>query len=201
MKNLYLLLILFGLLSSCEKDNPLSIVYPKEYLPAYPGSWWLYSNGEQVTVQPEYVAHSYQASVNSPKYTDEKMVPCINGNYLYEYSITQYSTTYPLKTLLQEKPGAAWKVSEVNGEIIYRQTIAKLDSIRIYTPSFGIQTDSLYKDVLVVVEYSDTLTAKKWNLKEYYAKNVGLIRVDVNDPFYSKDSVTQKVIINHFINN
>jgi hypothetical protein len=101
---------------------------------------------------------------------------------------------------LQDKPGKAWIVNEVNGEIIYRQTIALLDSIYIYEPSFGIQTDSLYKDVLVVVEYSDTLTAKKWNLKEYYAKNVGLIRVDVNDPFYSKDSVTQKVIIGYHIN-
>jgi hypothetical protein len=200
MRKVYLILMLIGLLSSCGKDNPLTIVYPKEYLPAYPGSYWDYSNGERVTVQPEYVAHNYQASINSPDYTEEKMVPCINGDYLYEYSITQFSTTYPLKTLLQDKPGKAWIVNEVNGEIIYRQTIALLDSIYIYEPSFGIQTDSLYKDVLVVVEYSDTLTAKKWNLKEYYAKNVGLIRVDVNDPFYSKDSVTQKVIIGYHIN-
>jgi hypothetical protein len=100
MRKVYLILMLIGLLSSCGKDNPLTIVYPKEYLPAYPGSYWDYSNGERVTVQPEYVAHNYQASINSPDYTEEKMVPCINGDYLYEYSITQFSTTYPLKNIV-----------------------------------------------------------------------------------------------------
>jgi len=202
MKKLGLFIVFFGLLTSCTKEDALTIVYPKEYLPAYPGSWWVYSNGERVTVQPEYVAHSYQPSINSNDYTSEKLVPCIDGNYLYEYSITQYSTLYPIKKLLEESVSQKpWIVNEVNGEIIYRQTIKKLDSMYIYKPSFGTPVvDTLFKSVLVVVEFSDTLTAAKWNTKEYYAKNVGLICTEINNPFDTLNPVIQKVIIDYYIN-
>ena len=83
MKEILFIFAAIILLTSCKKDDALTVVYPKEYLPAYPGSWWEYSNGEVSKVHKEYVVHSYEASINSPAMTGEKLVPYIDHEYLY----------------------------------------------------------------------------------------------------------------------
>ncbi|HBX83058.1 MAG: hypothetical protein A2W97_14605 [Bacteroidetes bacterium GWE2_40_63] len=202
MKNYLIALVFIGFLASCGEESELSVVYPKEYFPAYPGSWWFYSNGERTSVLPDYVAHSYQSSINSNEYTDEKLVPCINGQYLYEYKITQHSTRFPVKQLLSESTGVPWVVDTVNGEAIKRQTIGKLDSIFVFIPSVSADADSAkYYNVLVVVEFTDSMTYAKWNLKEYYAKDVGLICTEVNNPYDTLGAIVQKTLIHYFINN
>lgn len=199
------------MLVSCKKDAPLDIVLPKAYLPAYPGSIWYYSNGDVSKVHTEYVAHSYQAGITSPGNTSPKLVPYIDHEYLYEYGITQNSMTYPLKTLLSETLKKPWVVDIVGEDEIYRETLAKLDSINIAFDLPIHLTDTIihegefhpyttYKDVLVVVEFLGSLDNTKWNKKEYYAKNVGLIQVEINNPYDTLVPVIQKKLVEYNIN-
>ena len=203
MNRILIVIITLLVFSSCKDDDPLTIVLPKDYLPAYPGSYWEYTNGERVTVHPYYVAHSYEDKMNSTKSTTEKLVPQIGNQYLYEYSITQNSTLFPLKQLLSEKVSSSWVVNDINNQKLYRKTIGKIDSMLIKIPADNVALDStMYYDILIVVEYTDSLGAAKWNTKEYYSKNVGLIRVEVNNPYDELDPVVQKQIIGlPYINN
>jgi hypothetical protein len=195
MKNLWFLLLASGLFFSCSDDNDLSIMYPNDFLPAYPGSWWSYSNGDRSTVYPEYVSHNYEPSINSPESTSDMLVPYLDGEYLYEYKITQMSTEYPVKKLLDTTVVTEWAVNFVNGETIYRKTTAVLDS-------FYLAKDStLFKDVVTVVEFQESMGVTKWNTKEYYARDIGLIRIDVNNPLDTLSAIIQKEIVDYNINN
>ncbi len=200
MKNVILFLAVI-LIASCSKDDVLTVVSPKEYFPAYPGSWWEYSNGEVSKVHPEYVAHSYQPSINSPENSGKKLVPYIDGKYLYGYEITQNSTKYPLKQLLSVEVGKPWEVNETSNQKVFRKTTQSKDSIFLKFPSDYNASDSvLYYDILVVVEYLESFDADKWNIKEYYSKNTGLIRREINNPYDTVAAIVEKQLINYFIN-
>jgi hypothetical protein len=211
MRNLLILVGVLIVTVSCKKDEPLAVVFPKDYLPAYPGSIWYYSNGDVSKVHTEYMAHSYQAGITSPGSTSPKLVPYIDHEYLYEYGITQNSMTYPLKTLLSETDKKPWVVDIVEEVEIYREMLAKLDSINVTfdlpihitdtTIHEGeIHAYTTYKDILVVVEYLGTLDKTKWNKKEYYAKNIGLIQVEINNPYDTLVPIIQKKLVNYNIN-
>lgn len=197
-KTLSFLLILS--FASCKKNTEIEYVYPKAYLPAYPGSYWDYTNGERVLTSKEYVEHQYEESINSNQKTPKKYVPQYMGQYLYEYDVTQNSTTYPLKKLLDEEVGKSWEVNKINNQKIFRKIIEKKAEMRIPFPPFNKPIDSLIKDILVVVEYIDTLGEERWNSREYYAKNIGLIRIDINNPFDENPPVVQKQIQGYHIN-
>jgi len=203
MKNILIALFVLFALVSCDEESQISVVYPKDYLPAYPGSYWNYSNGERSMVHTSYVTHSYQSTLNSAANTSEKMVPFMDQKYLYEYSISQNSTAYPLKKLLTETvTSSAWKVNEnVSGQTIYRKTIAALDSLYINFNYNGSKIDTFYTNVVVVVEFSSKQDADNWYLKEYYAKNVGLVQTEVNNPYDTLPSIIQKQLISFDIKN
>ncbi|MBI9069103.1 MAG: hypothetical protein JEZ09_17530 [Salinivirgaceae bacterium] len=198
MKKTLIPILLILMLFSCNKEDELAIVSPKEYLPAYPGSYWTYTNGERIMVNTEYITHSYQLGVSSSEMSEEKRVPCYNGKALYEYSIEQYSSVYPLKKLLIEKGAEPWIVDKLNGEYIKRQLIKTEDSIPIVP--IGVLDTTWYPNVLVVVEFIDSLTVDRWNYKEYYAKNIGLIKSEINNPFDTLPPIVEKELIYSHIN-
>lgn len=200
-KLIYLLLIIVIGFMACEDDEDPTFEYPNSYLPAYPGSLWDYTNGERVLTLPSYELHSYETSINSTENSTEKYVPVYNEQYLYGYSVYQNSTVYPLKKLLEETAGSAWQVSEVNNSPVMRQVIEKLDTLIIPFPPYTNPVDSIFTDVIVVVEFIDSLGVERWNTKEYYADSVGLIQVEVNNPFDTTEAaVLQKQIQAYYIN-
>lgn len=194
MKKLILFFTATLLILSCSDETDLKIVYPRSYLPAFPGSWWTYTNGERSLVDPNYQPNSFQTEINSTVWSDEKLVPYIDGAYLYEYSITQMSTEFPLKKLLAESVTAEWVVNHINGEDVLRKSIAKLDTFYLAHDS------SLYKKVVVVIEYQESLGVNAWNTKEYYADSVGLIRQEINNPYDTLSSIIRKELKTYYIN-
>ena len=185
------------LLASCKKQEDPDTKLPGAYLPAYPGSYWDYSDGTRSRVEPQYELHSYRESPNSTNKTASVYVPVLDGQYLYEYSVYQSSPVYPLKQLLSTTVNQTWVV-EMNNNIPVNRYSAFLDSLVVAYPG----KDSVFKKVFTVVEYvaKDTLDENDWNRKEYYANNVGLIRVDINDPYDTLPPVIQKEIRSYFIN-
>jgi len=201
LKNAIVVIIIGFAFASCDPEADPEFIYPKEYLPAYPGSYWDYTNGERILTSPSYVGHSYEASIGSIENTGKVYVPMYNDEYLYEYTITQNSTQYPTMKLLEEKVGNAWTIREINGEAIKRQMVSAPDSLIIPFPPYSNSVDSVFKNILVVVEFIDSLGVERWNLKEYYAKDVGLIRVEANNPLDTLSEIVIKEIQAYKISN
>lgn len=177
--------------AACGDGSDPKYIAPEAYLPAYPGSYWDYTDGTRVRATA-YELHSYRPSTTSTDYTDECYVPVWDGHYLYKYSIYQPSPLYPKKELLRAKGSAVWIVDENNGDKLKRSEVL-IDSLAV--------GDSLYKSVYRVTEFLESLDdTDHWNIREYYAKNVGLVKVEVNNPYDSLACVVQKELRNYFIN-
>ncbi len=186
-------------LSACDNGSDARYIEPNEYLPAYPGSYWDYSDGTRVRAT-NYELHNYRLSTSSSKYSEECYVPIWDGKYLYKYSIYQASPLYPMKELLRAKGSAEWIVDESNGAKLKRSE-AFIDSMYIRIPVDSTFKDSLFKEVYQITEYQENMdNTTHWNTREYYAKNVGLIKVEVNNPNDTLSAVVQKEIRAYFIN-
>lgn len=189
-----------AVMASCEKGNDAKYFEPDVYLPAYPGSYWDYTDGTRVRAT-NYELHSYRLSTSSSKRSEECYVPVWDGKYLYKYSIYQSSPLYPMKELLKPKGSSSpWVVDENNGVRLKRSEV-HLDSMFIRMPADSVSfKDSVFKDVYRVTEFLETYDdVNYWNLREYYAKNVGLIKVEVNSP-NDTNYIVQKEIRAYHIN-
>lgn len=198
MRNLLLIGFFLFLFSSCLPDEEFEILYPKDYFPAYPASYWTYNNGTTVKVDPGYYLYSYEDSIDSNHKTDEIYVPRIDEQYVYEYGITQNSTRVPLKKILDESVSSPWIVDYWNGKPVYRQTIATNNAVAIFDTIYNI--DTTYSDVLTVIEFAEELTDSVWFRKEYYARYVGLIRVEINNYQDTLNPIVSYDIVDYFIN-
>ena len=198
--NILMFLVISVLAFSCKKEEDPPFIYPKSYFPAYPGSYWIYTNGETKTVDPDYYLHSYQQGVVSPSFSENAYVPKIGQQYVYEYSITQNSTTYPLKKLLSEKLNDSWVVNDWNGDEIKRKVVAVGDTISIRQYPYTSDSVTVYSPVIEVIEYSSKNGEKAWFSKEYYANKIGLIRKDINISHDTINSVVDFELVKDSIN-
>ena len=269
----FIIVFVLAFLVSCTEEIEPETVLPEKYFPVYPGSWWLYSNGETKITDPGYVLHSYENDIVSPYETEEAFVPYWDGHYVYGYSITQNSPEFPLKKLLNETINKTWVVGRFEGHDIIRKTISKDISVNIviypyndpstcvteyfdetvtieldtpymelvqvsncsgndycdtvfvtnttgvvdtlfyewqlFTTYDTIITHSLttcdslrtYDSVIVVQEYIEALGSDNcWFTKEYYAKNVGLIKREIGSCADSSATLTDFELIRYFIN-
>ena len=97
-----------------------------------------------------------------------------------------------MKELLRAKGSAVWIVDENNGDKLKRSEVA-IDSL--------VVGDSVYKNIYCVTEFIESLdNVDHWNTREYYAKNIGLVKVEVNNPHDTLGCVVQKELRSYFIN-
>lgn len=184
-------IILAVLFTACDKGSDPEYIRPDVYLPAYPGSYWDYSDGSRIRAT-NYELHSYRTSTQSTQYSNESYVPIWDGKYLYKYSIYQPSPLYPMKQLLKASGTSTWIVDENNGVKVKRSE-QHIDSLMV--------DNKLFTDIYQVTEFLETLdNTDNWNIREYYAKNVGLIKVEVNNPTDKQNSIVLKEIREYFIN-
>lgn len=188
-------MILVGV--SCEnneKGNPDSPIYdtirPLDYFPAFPGSFWIYSNSDTLKVANNYEKYIYNSSEYDelPDY-DTLVLPklILNGIYnpndtfafVYKYSLSKSSKSsyrdYALKVILSETEGTRFYITSAwDGHCNTVITVKKDTSI--------IVQGKQYDKVIMTMQYDDYWTNQGVSrnkcayLKEYYAKGVGLIK-------------------------
>lgn len=178
-------IIFFALLLSGCKETEVDYIFPKDYLPAYPESYWVYSDGTTTKVSPSYHKHKYYEELEGTATTDEVYVPIMNGQYVYEYEITQNNNRIPLKQMLSEVNGDDWRVDYWQDGEIRRKVIDKDVTISlsqpVVTPESTSDGQQTFDSVIIVIEYYKSGdVASPWLTKEYYAPFIGLIRQDVN---------------------
>ncbi len=192
-----LIAVLIGF-SSCEKsDNPapdniisMDTIKPLEYFPAFPGSFWVYNNNDTLKVAG-YEKFKFSSSdyASVPTY-DSLILPklILNGiynpgdsvAYVKEYSISKSSNSNyrdpAFYGLLSTIKGAEFTIgASIQGHKITGKTIKDDTTIVI-----GSIT---YQNVIVTIIFDYAWINQTGNppetcafVKEYYAKNVGLIR-------------------------
>lgn len=200
----------FNWKSQIETEEPLS------YFPAYPGSYWVYDNNETLRVADQYELYVFNTNgyTAEPKYDTLKLPkllknvffnPLDNETYVKGYSLSKSNTANykdpSFKFILhttEDKEfsiGAAIQDRKITGKTIKTDT-----SIYI--------GNTFYQDVIVTVQF-DYACVNHTNgspeecatLREYYAKDVGLIKRELKNYNTNNQFVTDFELNSYFINN
>ncbi len=169
-----------GNFRGCDTIKPLS------YLPAYPGSYWIYSNGDTIKTSDSYELHTlyekaWITSEEPPYYPVEECVeketayfPIYDNKILKgykQYSIVNSPTSYcETLLLLCESLGAGWTINYTTHDRS-SMLITKKDT------TIALPNNVVYNNV-IVAEYNYTINSSPIIKKEYYyAKDIGLIQL------------------------
>ncbi len=194
MKKLICVITILLLIACEETEYP--VIYPERYFPAYPESFWVYSNGKTLKVDPGYHKHQYYPEIGSVKTTDFVLVPRIENQYVYKYSITQNNPQVPLRTFLKEGSPTSWIVDTWFGENVYR----KIEKFNTLDTLYFDNQQTIIDSVITVVEYIGQENENRWIYRESFAPNIGLIRREINIGYDSVIPHTEMVLMRYFIN-
>ena len=200
------------LVASCsppEDDPPppppavsYDTVFPQSYLPAFPGSYWKYTdmNGQvsSIGTGPDYIKDAYSESM-SGFVSDTCYVPVYVGIPLWGYNLNagpiSHAGSITISALLSESTpiGHPWQIVGHAGNAISRKVIARDTSI-----SFSGQT---YYPTIVVEEFYSQGPPQPWRInRRFYTQNIGMVREETYT-HTSYDSLTNvKLLTEYFIN-
>ncbi len=184
----------------------LDTIPPYEYLPVYPGSYWVYSNGDTIRTNPEYIKSAVffkhspplvydQGHGNNYFPNDSVYLPIWDGIPVLGYSSVNYIIEYiPLIPILTNDVGSTVFLSTDNRSSCSAFMTESLDTtLTIGNNTFFevIQTSiwSMYHGSCW--DYPDKRHMLSHS-KRFYAKGVGLIREEIykpNDPLIVKEIV------------
>jgi hypothetical protein len=206
-----IVVVLWVVVSSCKKEkshgyvtnthlNSYDTIFPLDYFPAYPGSYWKYVDCQGDTIQyatdtvykPDWYVHSGAAY-----FSDTFFVPFYNNIPIWGYEAhtgpISYSGSYPLTLILSDTlpVGANWVIYFSAGTEVSRKIIAKDTSVTV-------SGNTCFPTIVVEEYYSYGPPYYIWQAKRYYTKNIGLVREDI---YNLTDSTTcVKELVQYFIN-
>lgn len=212
------LLVLIGIIS-CKKDNEIkpndSVVYdtikPLEYFPAFPGSYWIYDNNDTLKVADQYEKYIYNsAGYTAPPDYDTLILPklILNGiynkpnefAYVKEYSISQANgSDYrdpPFKTLLSLTEGSEFTIGgsyqnhAITGKTVKVDTVINIGATE-------------YRNVIITIHFDVAFNMSPEDcahVREYYAKDVGLIKRETRNYPVETEFVTEIELVDYKIN-
>jgi len=186
-------------LISCKKSNDILpddvIVYdtikPLEYFPAFPGSYWIYDNNDTLKVADQYKMYIFNTAGYSaiPVY-DTLILPklILNGvfnppdtfAYVKEYSISKSSRSNyrdpVFKGILSLNEGSEFVIGAAShGHRITGKTIKVDTTIFIGSNEYRNVIITIHFDYACVNSTGGT-PEECASVREYYAKNIGLIK-------------------------
>lgn len=248
-------LLLLLLISACKVEEQYNTIYPKEYFPAFPGSYWVYSNGVTKTTHRFYQIHTVNGEdVYVPEYDGKTVVEyfvggkeIINFNGLawnvgsfdgmdisreiinydttlfivqFPYNDTAFCDTIITEIIPADTSYALREVASCDGfgycdtllvncindtcdTVFYAlfEDIVPQDTIIYDTLITNCDSITQYNSVIVVKEFVASLDELDcWFYKEYYAKDVGLVKREVASCSDSTAYITEFELIKHHIN-
>lgn len=184
----FILIVLFYTFSCSKKkvefpelEPPVKIVdtlFPLEYFPAYPGSYWTYFDSVSNTTitcktDSVYKTDSYY-DAHDGAYTDEHYVPYYCGYPVYHYSfrVTPSSVKDSYFTTFLNNPlqlNSSWCESYASNPYTYCKKIVTMDTTIVLN---GIS----YYPTLIAVRYAPGTSPEIHFYKQYYTKDIGLIK-------------------------
>ncbi|MFN6378313.1 MAG: hypothetical protein ACK4WD_03500 [Flavobacteriales bacterium] len=216
MKNKSLLIVAFALLNflSCKKEEEGEKVTPSEYFPAYPGSYWKYSNNKTMSVLDGYETREFDLSSYSGEQNKVKLsLPMIllegiynggdtyaflNGNSLSKSFVSSYRDPM-FKTLFSTNEG---EVFGIGGAYLDHQWMGKT---LVVDTTITIGSVS-YPNVIVTIQYEYSCS-REYNqspescatIKEYYGRGVGLLKRERRNPSLNSEYQTEFELLSYYI--
>lgn len=161
----------------------MELVEPLPFLPAYPGSWWQYSDGSTITTGDEYALAPILGSQWDPNHglkycciEEVAYLPVYDGRPLYHYSRMKVNASQSLGEICCEKI-----LSEQLGETFmwggshYGRSTSKVMSV---DTTVVLTNGNSYSTCIVVARdlgFPGTNPSMS-RYYEVYARNVGLIK-------------------------
>ncbi len=229
MKILRIIGILFFfylLFYSCSKDKNISsssspnsntdTIFPKSYFPAYPGSWWIYSNGDTMKVD-KYIDvkyckydYKYQPPVYEeyifPQIINKKIFPgndtaIVHTVYVKGYSISTCGGTCGsyFVPILCDPSGNC-------GEGYWDSFSGHKWAMITWKNDTSININSTtYNNTLITLQWDAgyfgyDVAQSHWMAREFYSKDIGLIRRDEKNTPFDTTFTTSFSLINYHIN-
>lgn len=213
MKRILLPLICLLVLGGCKKDNINNVLippkkypkrYPKEYLPTYPGSYWVYDNGDTNRTGVSYVvAEIFSANRNfgtgevSCHSIETAMYTTYLGKYVKDYTVYGQDSkgVCTNETLLSEELG---KIITLYSSKIYSTVlIVKSKDVQIELPN-----GKVYDNVIVMNKVNYGGPGPELDVEIYYAKGVGLIGQKTIENYFTQDTIPvwDKYLVDYHIN-
>ncbi|MBI3135004.1 MAG: hypothetical protein HYZ14_10065 [Bacteroidetes bacterium] len=200
--------------TSCRKDCTLvnisivggDTISPHQYFPAYPGSWWQYSDNSILEIEPNWF--EYTTTESGPTNADgcpsiiknRDFVPKMEGYLIYGDTIVSYDDyhnktgEYEVKLFPTISDGSLF--SEGYGRS-WRTFYESKDSL--------ITQSGIYYDILAFTEHRETYGSDhQWHDVSwdtiYYAKDVGIVK-QITTKWYLNTPSETKELTSYFINN
>ncbi len=195
-----------------QQVTAFDTIAPLCYFPAYPGSYWVYSSGDTMKVDPDYQMHIFDVAewpAPDPVWDTLALPMLIQNGILtagYEeifvngYTMTgmpriSYRDPHFMK-FLSETEYLIFPITEfAQGSQILGKTITKDSTVAVGSQSFD--------SVLVVIQFNYMCGGSQEscaNQRDYFAKGVGLIkrenRQNANTPW-----ITELELNSYYINN
>lgn len=175
--------------TSCNKPSGFNVRYhewmePLPYLPAFPGSWWHYTDGSTITTGEEYVLSPILGTQWDPNHGSKyccietmAYMPIYDGRPLCQYSRMNIDASNSNNEICCEK-----LLSEQIGEIFhwggshYGRITSKIHAV---DTTITLSNGTTHSPCIVVIRdltfpYSDPSVSEYY---EVYARNVGLIKL------------------------
>ena len=185
---------------ACRKDEfvDYKIIEPLQYFPVYPGSFWIYNTGDTMKI---YDAYQSSGIIEYSQKGEETILvlPKLIANQTFNNTdvfINEYSyigtSNWRFLSLIE---GEQYAISNYyQGHQQFRKTIKVDTSIII--------GNRVYQDVIIIAEYESACGYGEgcYELKDYFAKDVGLIKREYKN---WQDSLFYSVseLEGYFINN
>ncbi len=220
----YILIILIVIITACKKQDlpalpdipkqqtttppaAIPVITPMSYFPAWPGSYWVYGGADTLSVEDKFqLCSKYVTWYNTPPPFETVYMPrfkrnkvfttCPNNAFIHGYLMESPSARLLYRTLLEENLYQWFRVkfSGAADDLYNGRTIAVDTTIQV--------NNITYNNVIVVINYRETVGELifDWHYREYYAKNVGLIKREYRNPLVSEQIYTVLELKSYFIN-
>jgi len=174
-------------------------IFPLDYFPAFPGSWWRYldATGDTVTfsTDPDYRKDAYTIG-EAAFLSDTVLVPVHNNipiwGYLAHTGPISHSGSYPFTRMVSDSlpVNSSWVVAAWAGTQVSRRIVARDTTVEV------LQME--HHPTIVVEEYfSVGPPTYTWTTRRYYTKDVGLVREDTCNASGAVGSRLR--LVDHFI--
>jgi hypothetical protein len=220
-KFILLLTILTVTIFSCKDDNDVPLVaetkaievfdtiYPGSYFPAYPGSYWVYDTNDTLKVSSEYKRVITYSGGVIPSHDTAYMTELILNGIFNKEDSTAYVRGYEISKSSFELGNYGSKFKRILSEISESKFSMYYDRIDGPINGFVSKSDTSinvksvqYSNVLEIIIFRERLSLAPeecGEIREYYAKGVGLIRRDERDYPSSLEYVTTLELVDYVI--
>ncbi|UKN02013.1 hypothetical protein K6119_00595 [Paracrocinitomix mangrovi] len=221
----YLTLTVFGFLclysckKECDASNPAvsdvqtDTIYPNQYFPAYPGSWWEYTDSSVITIDDNWFNHLVELEGEEDKHGCQTIIEQHNFVPKTDDDFVVYGGT--IKKLVYQTIGSEWGYQDTGYEIILFPTTS--DGV-LFSEGYGRSWRAYYESVDSVITPAGTFynvlgfTEHKeaygsdhtwhdvsWDTI-YYAKDVGIVK-QITTKWYINTPSETRLLNSYFINN